>query len=155
MARAQASAYLRFHVCFLNAQQLSYFPLSTSLRPLERWQQTKSQERVTPTSACSGHRFCGRSLCVLGLSGKQCPFAQGSCPAVPHLDFPNPHLHILLAGLVLPSLIMAWAWTWLALGSTCISPSLSLASLRFQLRWWCMCWWIELDDGRVRRGHSS
>ncbi|XP_071661897.1 solute carrier family 22 member 7 isoform X3 [Patagioenas fasciata] len=38
------------------------------LRPSERWQQTESQERVTPTSACSGHQFCARSLCVLGLS---------------------------------------------------------------------------------------
>lgn len=107
MARAQASACLRFHVCFLNVQQLSYFLLSTSPRPSERWPQTKSQESITPTSACSGHQFCGRSLCVLGLSGKQCHFAQGIFPAVSRLDFPNPHLHTLLAGLVLPSLVMA------------------------------------------------
>lgn len=64
-------------------QQLSYFLLSTSPRTSEGWQQTKSRERITLTSPCSGHQSCGRSLCVLGLCGKQCHFAQGICPAFP------------------------------------------------------------------------
>lgn len=98
----------RVYIWILNVQQLSYYYLlPTSLRLSEGWQQTKSQERVTPTSAYSGHQSCGRSLCVLGLCGKRCPFAQGICPAVPRLDFPNPHLHTLLAGLALPSPITA------------------------------------------------
>lgn len=107
LGRAQAPACLAFHVWILNVQQLSYFLLSTSPRPSEGWQQTKSQERATPTSAYSGHQSCGRSLCVLALCGKQCHFAQGIWPAVPWLDFPNPHLHALLTGLVLPSPITA------------------------------------------------
>lgn len=77
------AACLGSHVWMLNVQQLNPLLLLTSPRLLEEWLQRKIQERVSPTSACSGHQSCGRFLSVPGQCGKQCYFAQGIHPALP------------------------------------------------------------------------
>lgn len=143
LGRAKSPACLGFHVCILTEQQLSCFLLSISARPSQGWQQTKTWEGVTPTSACSGPQSWGRSLCVLEWCGKQCHFPGGIYPADPREISLGPistHSLQVWCCLLLLRLEHEPDWLW-------------AQHLPLPVCLWCH--WDSSQDGHVRAGEPN